>query len=280
MAKFDGKHLRGLLGNLIFKKTKRGGVVTTRGKNVRQTAATKKSANFFGRVANFSGLIRQALKAVGYPDTGFMNRLNKELLAILLQCYDKETKTFNFTNTHFSRLEGMDFNNNSLWRESLFEIPSYTKTGDQLIIRLPEMNTATSLVFPDTAEFCELYIQPIQIDLNGGHVKKMDTIQVEISKNQVVVAAQEFSINLFAGTLCLIAIGIQYYKKKSGRYIELNNIDFSPAAFAYAAFHEGVFNELVSEPFEEKQEVGIAKGKRVYWHKSFPSFPIGQLPLE
>ncbi|TDO21414.1 hypothetical protein [Pedobacter duraquae] len=280
MAKFDGKHLRGLLGPFIFKKTKKGSVVSTKAEKVRQTEETKKSASFFGGVASFARVLRTMMKPVGVQDTGLMNRLNKELLSVLLQCYNKPTKTFNFTNTHFKRLEGMDLNSNSLLKENLWDLPGYSKNEDQLIISVPNITPGKNLSFPNDALFCELYIQPIQIDLNGGYFKKMDAIRIEISFFDEVVSAQEFNVELFPGTLCIVAVGLNYFKKNVDRYIDLNNLDFSPAAFAYAAMHDGVFAEVVHERVTTELEEGSSVTNTVFWSKEHQGFPIQQLPVQ
>ena len=271
MARFNGKNISGAVGPVTFRQTKKGGVISKRVKKVKQTKATKNSANFFGRVASFTGHIRSDMGSVGQQDTGFMNRLNKEMLAIFLQCYNKEDKTFNFSNIYFSRLNGMDANSASPLAVWLFPLPAVSLNKNLLTVSIPEMDLPANLKFPFGASVCDLVIQPIQYDLNGGYTQRMNEKVVTIQSDHLGVIAQNYTFEVAPGTLCLIAIGLQFYKQEREKNVAMNSIDFSPAAIAFAMFNDGVFAEVIEEPFN----TGTEAGRNTYWTKCHGGFPIG-----
>ena len=271
MARFNGKNISGAIGPVTFRQTKKGGVISKRVKYVRQTNETKESANFFGRVASFAGYIRRYMSSVGHRDTAFMNRLNTEMLAILLLCYHKEEKTFNFSNNYFNRLNGMGLNSASPLAASMWPIPAVSLYKNLLTISIPELSIPANLKFPPGAGLCHLIMQLVQADLNGGHFQRTPSKVIAIPYNQRGVIAQNFTYEVAPGTLCMVAIGLRFYKMEQGMHVAMNSIDFSPAAIAFAMFNDGVFAEVIEEPFN----TGTEAGRNTYWTKCHGGFPIG-----
>ena len=276
MGRIIGKNIVGKIGNLVYRRGRKGmTIISAKAKNVRQTAETKKSAKFFGRVANVAKIVRLETDWLGQQDMTLMTRLNKEMLPIFKACYSKESETFDFSNTYFDHLNGIEFNTSSLLRAYLWKLPVFEHSSDHLKITIPELSAGSSLAFPGSASLCRLSMQPLQFDLNDGRLQVMPRMIHDIAVDQGIVPAQDFHLDLTPGTLCMVVMGLQYFSKDSGMFFSLRTEDFSPAALLYAMWNEGVFAEQISESFVTKNEDGGMTGKTVhYWEKQYQPFPI------
>lgn len=247
MARYKGKYLIGAIGPITLRLTKKGVIGSIRVKDVKQTEATKRSANFFGKVVSFAGLLRANLQSLGQQDSGLMNRLNKEMMAVFQQCYNKQTGVFNFSNNYFSRLNGIDLNADSALKENLWPLPSITLRENQLTVGISDLNIAENLKFPDGATHCKLQVLPLQFDLTGGHYRKMEIRSLLVKRNNLPLQIQDFLVEVVPGTLCVIGLGLHYYKEDSGIFVMLNKPDFSPSVLIHAGFNEGTFSETLTE---------------------------------
>ena len=276
MGRIIGKNIVGKIGNLVYRRGRKGmTVISEKAKQVRQTPETKKSARVFGRVSNLAGVLRLQTRWLGQPDETLMTRLNKEMLSVFRACYSKKSETFDFSNTYFDHLNGIDFNTKSPLKEYLWKLPVFEHSVNQLKISIPELSTGSSLVFPNGASQCRLSIQALQFDLSGGHLKPMPRMISDINSNQGTVPAQEFHFDLSPGTLCIVALGLQYFKNQSGLYLALRTADFSPVAIVCAIWNPGVFAEVISEPVSTgNEEGGMTVGTKHYWEQRFKPFPV------
>ena len=274
MARYNGKHIIGNVGPVTYRRSKKGGIISSRVKDVQQTEATKKSAKFFGGVASFAKVLRSNMSSVGQQDTTLMTRLNKEMLAVLLQCYDKETKTFNFQDSHFSRLNGMEFNIYSPLKSYLWPLPAVSLQRNQLTVSIPDLIVAGHIKFPAGATHCQIHIQPIQYDLDGGHVQRTAKTKMMIMRSDEHFAARDLIFDVAPGTLCVVALGLHYFRAEEEMHILLNTPDFSPSAFLFAEFDHGVFAEKLFTVTKTKSDgVDLVK-KEIFWAGCHAGFPI------
>jgi len=280
MARIKGKYIIGAVGSVTYKQTKHGGVISSRVRTVQQTDATKKSAAFFGNMSVFNKNLRVYLSAVGHQDTGLMTRLNKEMLGIISPCYDKETKVYDFSKSYFGRLNGIDLNDSSPLKDYLYPLPSCHQHENKLIVNIPEMVIHENLIFAAYASICVMQLKVIHFDLNGGYLKDVDVTRLIINSSDTMVAAQEFTFETFPGTLSVLAIGLQYYKKENGFQVALNSVDFSPSAIIFAMFSKGVFSEKIKETNLIQTEEGMKSTRITIWDKKHSGFPFQQLPVE
>ncbi|TKC09072.1 hypothetical protein [Pedobacter frigoris] len=245
MGKYDGKHLTGLVGPLVIRKGKKGQIVSTKADKVKQTQGTKDSSSMFAKCSTFGKEIRDDLNGLfGKNSDGEMvNRLQKEIRAVMDHCYDKETKTFHFNEYSFDRLQGFDFNEksplkNTLW---LWIQPQVQISNNILNISLPEFIPNEEIRFPDDASICELELIVGSYGLNVGYHRAIFYQAITIQKDQIAVPAQEWTFEVPDGCLCIPAIGLNFYKTRGNFQTNLNSKIFNPAAIIGAPISPGTF---------------------------------------
>lgn len=243
MGKFDGKHLTGLIGNLISRKGNKGTIIQTAPNSIRQTEATKKESSIFGQGSILAAQIRYGLYQIirSNYDGGMINRLNTPVKAVLRHCYNKTTNQFNFTEDSFSRLAGIEFNQKSLLINSLWVKPEMILSGTTIKISLPEIEIPAQLKFTGNANTCELSINLGFIILNQSLYKPSLTESLEISDTQQTLPVQEWTFEVPEGCLCIAGIGLNYYTLNHGIKTVLNNKDFNPANVIGAIITPGTF---------------------------------------
>lgn len=245
MATFDGKHLKGLVGNLVVRKGKNKQIVQTVPASVKQTIATKKASGVFGKGSKLAGAIRQNLDIIinkNY-DSEMINRFNAPVTTVLRQCYNAETEKFDFREDSFERLAGFEFNSKSLVINSLWVKPEMRFSANTLTILIPEIKIPGQLKFPARANVCELGITLSQIALKEGLQNSPQFLKVELHKEQEVIPAHEFTFEVQDGICCVAGIGLNYYSLQNNMKTELNSKTFNPAAVIGAIITPGTFTD-------------------------------------
>lgn len=246
MATFKGKFLIGSIGNLTFKKNRKGQVLQGKpGKGgVKQTIATKKAALVFGKASQFAYCIRNGFRQLTESnyDGEMINRLNKENFAILKQCYQPETESYEFKPDSFKRLNHFDFNSRSPLKDSLWIVPSVQLQHQELLIRLPEFEIPADFKFPVYSDSCvlKLRVHLLSIKKSAQQHIILDTLQ--ISYDQKVVPAREWKLEIPDGCICLTGMALHYYRSKDNLTIPVNRKEFNPAVILNATVSEGEFN--------------------------------------
>jgi len=239
MAILDRKGLRGSIGNLSF--SKQGDINVVRSKpgrgNVKQTAATKKSASVFGSyISPLSKYIRMSFQHLltGFYDGAMVNRMNSDISTVLYQSITPEG-TFKLTKKSFDRLTGFNFNLASVLNKSLLIMPETTFTANEVRVRIPEFLVSKDLRYPPQADGCTIEIQVVQFNLEKGlwMVYPQESI---LLKKGGLNDSQIFSYPLPKGSLCLVAIGTVYHDQYK---IVLNSKTFNPMAIVAAGFNPG-----------------------------------------
>ncbi|WEK20599.1 MAG: hypothetical protein P0Y49_05535 [Candidatus Pedobacter colombiensis] len=243
MAKFDGKHLTGMIGKLVTRKVKNKQIVQRAPVSVKQTKATKKAASIFGQGSILAGTIRRNFEAfINSNYHGDMvNRLNTPIRAVIRQCYNPETDKFNFAEDSFSRLAGFEFNIKSLLSNNLWVTPEMSLNGNILKISIPEAKIPKQLKFPSRANLCELTVVVTLISLQQAKFKHPLFQSIEISKTQDTLAAQEFTFEVPDGCLCVAGLNLGYFSLHNSIKTILNNKDFNPAGLLGAIIVPGEF---------------------------------------
>lgn len=246
MAKFDGKYFRGLVGNLVQRKTKDGLVIQMAPVRVKQSKGTKKAQKVFGQSRTLAGTLRKQLLQVireNY-DPGMINRFNTPVEDVLKQCIDKQTGTYTFQENSFERLSGFEFNIKSLLINSLLVKPEMSLSGSTLTVRLPEIQIAEALKFPGQTNICTLQITLSVIALHAGKKLLPQTRSVEIRSDQGSLPPQDFEFEVAAGgCLCTVGIGLVYYKQTDNIQTIHNSKEFNPANICGAIITPGAFVE-------------------------------------
>ncbi|HKG07881.1 MAG TPA: hypothetical protein VKB19_15535 [Pedobacter sp.] len=243
MGKFDGKRITGMVGNLVFREGKNGGIVQTAPDKVRQTKDTKLMSGIFGQRSILAAAMRYNLVSLYREnnDGQMVNRLNKPVGEVLRQCYDKSTGTYTFEKDSFSRLAGLEFNIKSPLNNSMWVQPEMMLDGAILRIKIPQMEIPADFKFYSTSNCCELtaavYVISLENALEG--VPMVQTITID--QNQDTVPAQVFEFEVPEGGLCVAGIGLDYFFLQNGIKRLMNSKEFSPAALCGAVITPGTF---------------------------------------
>lgn len=246
MARFKGKFLIGSIGNLTFKKNKKEQIVQTKpGKRgIKQTTATKKTALVFGKASKFSNCIRTSfsfLTGRSY-DGEMVNRLNKENFAILKQCYQPESESYDFKPDSFRRLNGFDFNNKSPLKDSLWIEPSVQLQDQKLLIQLSDFEIPADLKFPNRSNTCSLILKVYLLSIKTGLQKHIHLETLQISNEQKTVRSREWKLEIPDGCICVTGMALDYYRIQGNLMTPVNHKEFNPVVILNATVSNGEFN--------------------------------------
>ncbi|RQO74091.1 hypothetical protein DBR43_01405 [Pedobacter sp. KBW06] len=246
MARFKGKFLVGSIGNLTFKKNKKEQIVQTKpGKRgVKQTTATKKAALVFGKASQFSNCVRTSFRSLtkGNYDGEMINRLNKENFAILRQCYQTESESYDFKPDSFKRLNGFDFNSKSPLKDNLWIEPSVQVQEKELLIQLPDFEIPADFKFPGLSNTCSLMLKVYLLSIKTGFEKGQYLEILQISNDQKIVPAQEWKLEIPDGCICVTGMALNYYRIQGNLMTPVNHKEFNPAVILNATVSNGEFN--------------------------------------
>jgi len=243
MGKFDGKQIRGLVGNIVIRKGKKGPIVQSAPRKYKQTKATKQESSLFGKGSTLASALRHELNLIisSNQDGEMVNRFNTPIKAVLRQCYDPETQKFNFSEDSFSRLAGFEFNIKSPLINSLWVNPEMQLNGNILTISLPEIEIPAQLKFPLAANTCILMVIVSFTSLEQCMRKRSATQTIEISQNETTVSARQFDFEVPQGCLCIAGIGLKYFSLHNSIRTTFNSKAFNPAGIIGAVISPGTF---------------------------------------
>lgn len=250
MGKFDGKHLTGLVGDSVSRRGKNGNmIIQSKPREYKQTKATRQAAGVFGQGIRLACVIRKDLHFLirGNYDGDMITRFNTPVNEVLRHCYDKETEKFTFDADSFARLTGTEFNLKSPLINSLWVSAETVLNGNTLKIQLPEMEIGKQLKFPARANVCELNIAVALIALAPGLHRHAMYQSIEISKEQQILPAREFTFEIPDGCLCVAGIGLQYFSLHKQVKTIINSKTFNPAAICGAVVSPGIFVKPASQ---------------------------------
>lgn len=255
MGRLDGKYIRGLVGESVFKKVGKTQIVQGKSKKkIKQTAATKKAAGVFGKASNLASDIRVALaQTIGDHDNMAISRFTGENALILNSALIPGSQKFDFSNAVFDKLNGFEFNINSPVRRLLFAQPMVITTDEAIKIALPEMHIPKDLKFPTEGNNCILAFQLAQFDLENYKRLEQQTQSIEIKYEYkpLTVAATEFSFTAQPGCLCIITVTLRYFTKTFAGNLGINSKSFNPAAILKAFMIPGTVNPEATKKWRE-----------------------------
>lgn len=245
MATFDGKYLKGLVGNVVARKGNKIQIIQSAPEHVRQTEATKKAAGIFGQGSLLARIIRRNLNSLYNSNYHgeMINRFNTPVRAVLRQCYNPENGQFNFAEDSFSRLTGFEFNSKSLLINYLWVKPQVTYAANILTISIPEIKIPAQLKFPSRANFCQLKIAISKIALHESREHDPYHQEMEISKEQALIPAQEFSFEVPDGVFCVAGISLNYFSLYNNVKTVINSKTLHPAGIIGTIITPGIFSD-------------------------------------
>jgi len=241
MAIYDGKNFKGSIGNVSFRKNGAVTVVQQNpGKgNVKQTAATKRTASRFGEIISpLAKHIRIAFRepVMGFYDGSMVNRMNSAI-SIIINQHLVSPDSYQFNEQSFSRLNDFDFNLNSLLNRYLLIKPSLNVTNSSIKIELAKFDVSTNVKFPKLFNDCQIQFTIGMFCLRNGLwiTKKMDLDP--IVKGQGMSRAQTFECNLQSGILYIAVVSLVYTTWNNNR---ANHKTFHPCGIIGSYMHQGL----------------------------------------
>lgn len=243
MAIFDGKNLRGSIGNLAF--SKRGILSVVRSKpgkgGVKQTEATKKSASVFGKyISPFAKQIRMAFNPIhlGWYDGTMVSRMSSAISTIIYQ-HIEEGNQFDFHKDSFKRLEGFDFNADSPLNNTLLLLPTVSYSTDKIEINLPSFNISKNIRFPKDSSFCKLQIQVTLIHFDKRSTINHPVREFELNKFDRPFEEKSLSFDIQKADLVFVGIALIFAENKHYEERVMNGKLFHPAGIVAAKWLGG-----------------------------------------
>lgn len=246
MAVFDGKFLRGTVGELIFKKIGNKQVVSTKRApgTIKLTPDSIKAANTFGMASKLSSHIFNEFdeQINGFHDGSMFRRLNKELNLVLNLCRDFKTMEYSYDTHSFDSLSGLDFNIKSPVRKSFKRNPEINLTGRLLLVSLPEFAVGKFLRFPAGSSVCEFTVAITLFRLKDGmKMQATESQSVSIKRKTIISKKQNFEFEVPDGCLCIVGLFLKFFASSTAFPMLINTKNFSPAAICKAFSTPGVF---------------------------------------
>lgn len=245
MAKFDGKFIRGAVGNTTFRKQGNKQIIQGKSKKeqINMTPATLNASYIFGRASTLALYIRIATHQIvrSYYDTGMISRFTGQCnQALQLAATDKDG-VFDFSQNYFSRLNGFEFNLASPVKKHLFTQPVVNLTEQNITIDIPEIQIPKELKFPTDIWHCTLAFNVSLFDLTNNQYKtqEVQSIEIEHKGQPATIPAQQFTFNAVPGALAIITVGLFYSENTFAGKAIINNKEFSPVAVLKAEFCPG-----------------------------------------
>lgn len=245
MARFDGKKIQGVIGNLVFKNSgdKKSTIIQIKPHIIKQTKASKVTAGVFGQASSLAKMLRMDFISImsGFYDGGMINRFTTLNRAILDYCYDKATNTYVFEENSFERLEGFELDNKSLLNNYFWLDPEVRIQGTQLSLTIPAFETGKQLKFPGNANTCKVKLTVGQYNFELHRKREEYYTEVNVDLSQGMVPEQVFMFDIAEGCLCVTGIGLEYFYQYNDVKTSLNSKELSPAKLLSAVITPGTF---------------------------------------
>lgn len=245
MAVFKNKMWTGSVGSVRYSSYKDKQIASSLpGKgNVKQTVATKDSANTFGKAQKFYQNFNNSFKQFthDFNDGGMYTRAISGFNKIFHTARDKKTKQFEITKKSFEMMVGFDFNINSPILDSLRVIPDCTYASNLLTVELPQIIIGRHLLFPAQIYSCKITFRMVLFQLFAGQMSLPKEQSVVIQHNQKVLEAQRFKFEVPNGCLCMTGIYLTFFNKYNEFTLLHNNRDFNPSSICAAICSPGEY---------------------------------------
>lgn len=245
MARFDGKHFRGKIGDTSYKVYREQQVVSgasTKAEFVR-TEPIDRSSNLFGKVSTLNSYIRMYMSALydKFHDGEMLGRLNASTNLAMNSVFNEEQLTFSFTPDTFNRLAGFEFNIKSRVADVFLAHLAVTYTEGKVSILIPELIVSKQIEFPSASTKCRVIFSRTHFDLEHGYGQDSESNHITVVKDKTLalIPPQTVEFTTEPGCLCLIGIGFHFYKESFIGEVMINNKEFSPVAILSAYMIEG-----------------------------------------
>lgn len=248
MARRKGKFIRGVIGPVKFYVRKNKQIISNRTAKgtVKHSENSKKAQHTFGMSTHLGSKIREAQQTNlnGFSDGEMGNRFNRELIQILNQSRNPETRAYDFEADSFSRLVGFEFNDDSKLGRLMAKLPSVDFKEGVLSIQLPKLKIPTMFKFPFQSFRCRITLSVTLLRLKEGFITMDPKNQsVEITKDKATLSSQTVEFNVPDGCLCLAGVFLEYFTANRNDWRLINGKGFNPGSICGALITSGVYKE-------------------------------------
>jgi hypothetical protein len=243
MATQKKSMLLGRAGELSFKELNGKNVVSKPADHVNQTPQTINASLQYGNAVRLASQIRFDMDPIlnDKPDPSMSTRLSNDLNLILRHACHQTTKQYHFKKSSFERLNGFEFNTNSPFSTYVWLKPEVSLIDNRLTVGIPELVITDDLIFPEKATDCILRIVINLYALKEAYQRNdMDEL-LEIKFNQGIVPAQTWHFELPDGCLCIVGIGLEFFRLHGINRTIMQSIKLNPAAICGAVVTPGTF---------------------------------------
>lgn len=262
MATFDGKFIRGVAGNLTFRKQGNKQIVQVKTGKINMTAESFDAAYIFGRASTLASYIRMSTsRIIRYYDRGMIPRFTGQCNQILQLASTDKDGVFDFSQDYFSRLNGFEFHLQSPVKNHLFVQPMVNLTEEKITIDIPEIQIPKELKFPTNARYCTVVFNVSFFDFEHNQYKNLElqSFEVEQEYKTLKFPAQQLEFESVPGALAIITVGLYYSEKTFVGKVILNNNEFCPVAILKAEFCPG---EMLKQEHWREMEFNDKKKRK------------------
>ncbi|CAM3920584.1 hypothetical protein SAMN06265348_111161 [Pedobacter westerhofensis] len=243
MARVTGKHITGVLGPVNLRRYRRKQTMSIRAEKIKQTAATIRCSNTFGKANLLVQSIRERFSFCtrGFYDGTMYNRMNSVMSMIFYESREVSTMEFAFSKKSFEKLADFDFNIKSPLLHSLRIKPEVSLDDNNLVtITLDAIKVPAQLKFQGKSTYCKIAFNLLIYSLKGSLFKGVsDLFSVIVSKDQKNLEEQMFQFKVPNGCLCLVVCYLDFWYNSAEYQILENNPAFNPAAIIAAIVSNG-----------------------------------------
>ena len=252
MAIFDGKFLKGILGDFIFKVVDGVQVVSKRPVpgTMKQSVETKKASENFRKSSMLGKHVRGIFHNTngGMNETSYVFRFTSALTTALTTCENPTKTGYLFKRNSFGNLAGFEFNIKSPVKKILNLKPKIELNQGIMKIVFDESDNAPKLHFPKHATQCKLTFVVGLIRLRDGkRILKPEKHSITLKKNEELINHIDFSFKIPDGCLSIAVLFLSFYYGIT----LLNSKSFNPAVICDAILSPGTFTNQDHHPWME-----------------------------
>jgi hypothetical protein len=240
MGEQKNMHYRGSVGNTLYYERNGGYYIRSKPTVVRQTKATKASANKFGVAVRVSKAIRSSFAPIliNPRDRQMMFQLNTALYRWLLGGPNKD----NYTLQPIPALTGFSFNGASDLSSRLkLSLHADWQQTNQLVVNIPAVYPTQDIVAPAYTDSVALQLAVSCIGLATRELNCSCSKTIEIPYKKTLLPGQDIilPVDIIPGSIAVLAAALKYtISRNNGNHI-VQNPEWLPAGIISAIHNKG-----------------------------------------
>ena len=198
---------------------------------------TKENMQEYGRAITGASLIRKTFAVITdvINDYHFARRLNGRMAKVVKSDKLNPRGYRNIPDGDIELLQGLDVNTNMALAH-VFNVPfsaSIDRTSGLMKVDFPYPITASLIARPKGSSHFKLSIAGASINFSTGehHFAQMEGEYLQLSKESRHIPSMEVQIPPAATAATILALGISFYQKADGKFLNIGNGLYNAAAF-------------------------------------------------